>query len=174
MTNTYQQSLADAGLEIHPPMLEKGNYVPWSSRFLRFIDGRKENRKFLRASIFNGPYVMKEIDATTCTLENPEKKTQNKDDLTGDEKKYEWERHSRLMNEFAKFTSEVGESLLEWSQYITNVRLLRNLHSNDYDLLFDHLQQYEVNVNALRAKRATKAHDPLALDTNTYASSLSF
>ncbi|GJR56472.1 hypothetical protein Tco_1406993 [Tanacetum coccineum] len=144
MTNTYQQSLADAGSEIHPPMLEKGNYVPWSSSFLRFIDGRKENRKFLRASIFNGPYVMKEIDATTCTSENPEKKTQNKDDLTGDEKKYEWERHSRLMNEFDKFTSEVGESL-----------------------------QYEVNVNALRAKRATKAHGPLALDTNTYASSSS-
>ncbi|GJY91417.1 integrase, catalytic region, zinc finger, CCHC-type containing protein, partial [Tanacetum coccineum] len=49
-----------------------------------------------------------------------------------------------------------------------------NLHSDDYDLLFDHLQQYEVNVNASRAKRAAKSHDPLALVANTYASSSSY
>ncbi|GKC24057.1 hypothetical protein Tco_1026207, partial [Tanacetum coccineum] len=59
------------------------------------------------------------------------------------------ERHSRLMNESDKFTSEAGESLREWRKYITNVHLSRNLHSDDYDLLFDHLQQYEVNGKAI-------------------------
>ncbi|GKF44604.1 hypothetical protein Tco_0131156 [Tanacetum coccineum] len=38
-------------------------------------------------------------------------------------------------------------------------------------MLFDHLQQYEGLVNASRAKRAAKTHDPLALVANTYASS---
>ncbi|GKA87503.1 hypothetical protein Tco_0809267 [Tanacetum coccineum] len=66
----------------------------------------------------------------------------------------EKESHSRFMNEFDKFTFEVGESLT--SVYERFSRL-----------------QYEGLVNASRAKRATKTHDPLALVANTYASSLS-
>ncbi|GJV38813.1 retrovirus-related pol polyprotein from transposon TNT 1-94 [Tanacetum coccineum] len=40
----------------------------------------------------------------------------------------------------------------------------------EYDLLYDFLKQNEVNVNASKAKRAAKAHDPLILIANTYAS----
>nr|GEU36185.1 hypothetical protein [Tanacetum cinerariifolium] len=39
--------------------------------------------------------------------------------------------------------------------------------------MFDHLQRYEGIVNASRAKRAIKPHDPLALVVNAYASSSS-
>ncbi|GKB78447.1 hypothetical protein Tco_0945342 [Tanacetum coccineum] len=52
------------------------------------------------------------------------------------------ERHSRLMNEFDKFSAEAGESL----------------------------ESNEPNVNASRAKRTARNHDPLALVANTYAS----
>ncbi|GKD46548.1 integrase, catalytic region, zinc finger, CCHC-type containing protein [Tanacetum coccineum] len=61
----------------------------------------------------------------------------------------------------------------EWNKYVTNVRLTNKLRDDHYDVLFDHLQQYEGLVNASRAKRAAKTHDPLALVANTYASSLS-
>ncbi|GJY27832.1 integrase, catalytic region, zinc finger, CCHC-type containing protein [Tanacetum coccineum] len=91
----------------------------------------------------------------------------------------EQERHSRFMNEFDKFTSEVGESLTsvyehfsrlpEWSKYVTNVHLSKNLRKDHYDALFDPLQHYEINVNASREKRAAKTHDPLALVVKTYA-----
>ncbi|GJX86035.1 retrovirus-related pol polyprotein from transposon TNT 1-94, partial [Tanacetum coccineum] len=43
-------------------------------------------------------------------------------------------------------------------------------HEVEYDLLYDFLKQNEVNVNASKAKRAAKAHDPLILIANTYAS----
>ncbi|GKC19182.1 retrovirus-related pol polyprotein from transposon TNT 1-94 [Tanacetum coccineum] len=41
----------------------------------------------------------------------------------------------------------------------------------EYDLLCDFLLQNEVNVNASKAKRVAKAHEPLSLVANTYASS---
>ncbi|GJU76559.1 hypothetical protein Tco_1273629 [Tanacetum coccineum] len=61
----------------------------------------------------------------------------------------------------------------EWCIYVTNAHLLKNLKIVKYDGLFDHIQQYEGLVNASRAKRAAKTHDPLALVANTYASSSS-
>ncbi|GJR04363.1 hypothetical protein Tco_0527347 [Tanacetum coccineum] len=86
MTNTHQQSLAYAGLENRPPMLEKGSYVLWLSEFMRYIDGKKESRKVIKDSIVNGPYVIKEIHDSTSTLEDPIKRLKVVDDLTGDEK----------------------------------------------------------------------------------------
>ncbi|GKF11497.1 hypothetical protein Tco_0049423 [Tanacetum coccineum] len=86
MTSTHKQSLANAGSKTGPPMLERGSYVPWSSWFRRFIDRKKDTRKFLRHSIDVGPYKFKDIPATTTTTAT----TQTEDDLTGDDlKQYE-------------------------------------------------------------------------------------
>ncbi|GKA87120.1 hypothetical protein Tco_0808831 [Tanacetum coccineum] len=51
----------------------------------------------------------------------------------------------------------------EWYKYVTNVRLAKNLKDDSYDMLFDHLQQYEKLVIAFRAKRTAKIYDPLTL-----------
>nr|GEU55352.1 putative ribonuclease H-like domain-containing protein [Tanacetum cinerariifolium] len=48
------------GSESHPPMLNKENYVPWSSRLLRYAKGRP-NGKLIHNSILNGPYVRRMI-----------------------------------------------------------------------------------------------------------------
>ncbi|GKE39576.1 hypothetical protein Tco_1462981, partial [Tanacetum coccineum] len=37
-SKTYQQSLAEAGSETRPPMLERGSYIHWASRFKRFLN----------------------------------------------------------------------------------------------------------------------------------------
>ncbi|GJR30823.1 putative ribonuclease H-like domain-containing protein [Tanacetum coccineum] len=39
-----------------PPMLEKGNYIPWESRFRRFRDNKLEDGKRMWNSIQNRPY----------------------------------------------------------------------------------------------------------------------
>nr|GEV05880.1 integrase, catalytic region, zinc finger, CCHC-type, peptidase aspartic, catalytic [Tanacetum cinerariifolium] len=49
-----------AGSESHPPMLNKENYVPWSSRILWYAKSRP-NGKLIHNSILNGPYVRKMI-----------------------------------------------------------------------------------------------------------------
>nr|GFB34651.1 hypothetical protein [Tanacetum cinerariifolium] len=48
------------GSESHPPMLNKENYVPWSSCLLRYAKSRP-NEKLIHNSILNGPYVRRMI-----------------------------------------------------------------------------------------------------------------
>ncbi|GJS04035.1 retrovirus-related pol polyprotein from transposon TNT 1-94 [Tanacetum coccineum] len=79
-SNTHQKSLADAGSETRPPMLERGSYIPWASRFRRYLNRKRETRKFLNNSIDNGPYVFKTIKPN----ENEDPRPKTEDDLTGD------------------------------------------------------------------------------------------
>nr|GEZ31141.1 hypothetical protein [Tanacetum cinerariifolium] len=55
-----QQDIYAAGSESRPPMLNKENYVPWSSRLLRYAKSRP-NGKLIHNSILNGPYVRRMI-----------------------------------------------------------------------------------------------------------------
>nr|GEW61228.1 reverse transcriptase domain-containing protein [Tanacetum cinerariifolium] len=55
-----QQYIYVAGSKTRPSMLNKENYVPWSSRLL-FYAKSTPNRKFIYNSIINGPYVRRMI-----------------------------------------------------------------------------------------------------------------
>nr|GEZ32278.1 hypothetical protein [Tanacetum cinerariifolium] len=55
-----QQDIYAAGSESRPPMLNKENYVPWSSCLLRYANSRP-NGKLIHNSILNGPYVRRMI-----------------------------------------------------------------------------------------------------------------
>nr|GEZ18984.1 ribonuclease H-like domain-containing protein [Tanacetum cinerariifolium] len=55
-----QQDIYAAASESRPPMLNKENYVPWSSRLLRYAKSRP-NGKLIQNSILNGPYVRRMI-----------------------------------------------------------------------------------------------------------------
>ncbi|GKC46338.1 integrase, catalytic region, zinc finger, CCHC-type containing protein [Tanacetum coccineum] len=97
--------------------------------------------------------------------------------------KFMWQRVERLMrgtvqnkvgketnfnNEFDQFVAEPGEALVS---YVTQVRLAKRLTKDSYDDLFDYLQQFEKLVNASRAKKLEKSHDPLALVVHMGSSS---
>nr|GEZ39462.1 hypothetical protein [Tanacetum cinerariifolium] len=55
-----QQDIYTAGSESRPPMLNKENYVPWSSLLLRYAKSRP-NGKLIHNSILNGPYFRRMI-----------------------------------------------------------------------------------------------------------------
>nr|GFA09191.1 hypothetical protein [Tanacetum cinerariifolium] len=55
-----QQDIYASGSENRPPMLNKDNYVPWSSRIIRYARSRP-NGKMIVDSIENGPYVRRMI-----------------------------------------------------------------------------------------------------------------
>nr|GEZ08935.1 hypothetical protein [Tanacetum cinerariifolium] len=57
--STQQETYA-AGFRNHPPILNKENYVPWSSRLLRYAKSRP-NGKLIHNSIINGPHVRRMI-----------------------------------------------------------------------------------------------------------------
>nr|GFA51355.1 hypothetical protein [Tanacetum cinerariifolium] len=55
-----QQDIYAAGFENHPPMLNKDNYVLWSSLIIRYARSRP-NGKMIVDFIENGPYVRRMI-----------------------------------------------------------------------------------------------------------------
>ncbi|GKC68349.1 hypothetical protein Tco_1100947 [Tanacetum coccineum] len=90
---TYQQSLADAGSETRPPMLERGSYIPWASRFKRFLNRKRENRKWLIKALEDGPYVFRNITPTGSLIP----RLQDVEDLQGDDLLY-YDAELELMN----------------------------------------------------------------------------
>ncbi|GJW17814.1 hypothetical protein Tco_0025250 [Tanacetum coccineum] len=79
-SKTYQQSLADAGSETRPPMLERGSYIPWASRFRRYINRKRENQKWLNKALDEGPYQFEMFIPNNSTVP----KLQTAEDLQGD------------------------------------------------------------------------------------------
>ncbi|GJR26572.1 hypothetical protein Tco_1102804 [Tanacetum coccineum] len=198
-------------------MLKKGNYVPWESRFRRFMDNKLEDGERMWSLIEKGSYVrpmIPDLDNTTKQIIEPLSKMTkiNKKQYIADVREM-WERikrlmygsdvtnhvrHSRLMGEFDKFAAKEGE-LLEsvherlttlvniidrnnvrpilvsintkflnclqpkWSKYITMVHHNQIGDTVSYDQLYDSLVQFEPHVQASKAKRSTRVHDPLAL-----------
>ncbi|GKE27387.1 hypothetical protein Tco_1442771 [Tanacetum coccineum] len=80
-SKTYQQSLADAGSETRPPMLKMGSYIPWASRFRRYVNRKRENRKWLNKALDEGLYQFQMFVPTGLTLPT----LQTVEDLQGDE-----------------------------------------------------------------------------------------
>ncbi|GJW94989.1 hypothetical protein Tco_0174661 [Tanacetum coccineum] len=83
-SNTHQQSLANAGYETRPPMLERGSYIPWASHFRRYLNRKRENRNWLNKAICEGPYEFRIF--TPSETEAP--MMQNEEDLRGDDLKH--------------------------------------------------------------------------------------
>ncbi|GJS34745.1 hypothetical protein Tco_0533127 [Tanacetum coccineum] len=79
-SKTYQQSLADAGSETRPPMLERGSYIPWASRFRRYINQKRKNRKCLNKALEEGPYQFEMFIPNNSTVP----KLQTAEDLQRD------------------------------------------------------------------------------------------
>ncbi|GJW73920.1 integrase, catalytic region, zinc finger, CCHC-type containing protein [Tanacetum coccineum] len=92
-SNTHQQSLDDAGSETRPSMLERGSYIPWASRFRRYLNQKRENRKWLNMAIDEGPYEFRIF--TSSKTEAP--RMQKEEDLRGDDLKH-YEAEIEAMN----------------------------------------------------------------------------
>ncbi|GKC75764.1 retrovirus-related pol polyprotein from transposon TNT 1-94 [Tanacetum coccineum] len=155
-------------------MLERGSYIQWASRFRRYLNRKRENRKWLNKAIDEGPYVFK--DFTPPDSQSP--RLQTEDDLIGYDLKH-YEAEIELMNDLERNGIKfplVNTKFLnclqpEWLKYATQVRLAKRLIEDSYDDLFDYLSQYKKLVKASRAKKLEKSHDPLALVAHTGSSS---
>nr|GEX76800.1 hypothetical protein [Tanacetum cinerariifolium] len=161
---------SQAGSESRPSMLNKENYVPWSSRLLWYAKSRP-NGKLIHNSILNDDELsereLKQIEADDQAIQTI---------LLGlPEDIYAAEKNAKLFNEWEKFTSNEGESIEsyyhrflklmndlkrnkrfpekissnlkflnnlqpEWSRYVTIVHQTKYLHTADYTQLYDFLK----------------------------------
>ncbi|GKF18620.1 hypothetical protein Tco_0063538, partial [Tanacetum coccineum] len=51
---------------------------------------------------------------------------------------------------------------LEWSKFVTDVKLVKDLHTTNFDQLHAHLEQHELYANEVHLMRE-RSQDPLAL-----------
>ncbi|GJR81673.1 retrovirus-related pol polyprotein from transposon TNT 1-94 [Tanacetum coccineum] len=166
-----QQDIYAAGFENRPPMLNKDNYVPWSSRLLCYTKS-KPNRKLNYKSIMNGPYVKRMI---------PEPCDPDRSDIGIQEKKdklfNEWERFTstdgesiesyyhhflKLMNDFKRnkhFPKKIANNLKflnnlqpEWRRHVTIIHQTKDLHEVDYTRLYDFLKFNQVEVRCYNCR----------------------
>ncbi|GJY27660.1 hypothetical protein Tco_0403427 [Tanacetum coccineum] len=90
MSSSYNQSIADASSENRPPMIEKGSYLPWAARFMRYIDGKKDYGHMLKDSINKSLYqthmMTDPMNLTGDPIVEPHERMQIDTYLTSDEK----------------------------------------------------------------------------------------
>nr|GEX13185.1 reverse transcriptase domain-containing protein [Tanacetum cinerariifolium] len=145
----YAQEML-AGSENRPLMLNKENYVPWSSRLLRYAKSRP-NGKLIHNSIINGPYVRRMIpepgdpnrEVPTILLGLPEdiyaavdscetaqeiwlrvQQMMKGSDIGIQEKK------AKLFNEWERFTSNDKESIESYYHHF--LKLMNDLKQNKH------------------------------------------
>nr|GEX09434.1 retrovirus-related Pol polyprotein from transposon TNT 1-94 [Tanacetum cinerariifolium] len=139
-----------------PPMLNKDNYVPWSSRISRYTRSRP-NGKMIVDSIKNGPYVRRMI-ATPGEPDLPV--PENKAKLFNEWEKFTstdresiesyYHRFMQLMNDLKRnkhFPKNIASNLNflnnlqpEWKRHVTIVRQTKNLHEADFTQICDFLK----------------------------------
>nr|GEX60851.1 hypothetical protein [Tanacetum cinerariifolium] len=170
-----QQDIYAGGSETRPPMLNKENYVPWSSHLLRYAKIRP-NEKLIYNSIINGPYVRRMIpEPCDQNRKVPVPKTFTSTD--GELIESYYHRSSKLMNDFKRnkhFSEMIASNLKflnnlqpEWSRHVTIVHQTKDLHTSDYTQLYDFLKYNQKVVDDLRAKRFVETQDLLALMANS-------
>nr|GEU79699.1 ribonuclease H-like domain-containing protein [Tanacetum cinerariifolium] len=148
-----QQDIYAAGSENRPPMLNKENYVPWSSRLLRYAKSRP-NGKLIHNSILNGPYVRKLI---------PEPGEEGQ--VIQRMRKPEWSRHVTIVHQtkdlhtadytqlydFLKYNQkEVDELTAERIAKTHDPLALMANSNNPYVFLAPHQDQPSFNQNYLQ------------------------
>nr|GFA33009.1 ribonuclease H-like domain-containing protein [Tanacetum cinerariifolium] len=135
-----QQDIYAAGFESRPPVLNKENYVPWSSRLLCYAKSR-QNGKLIYNSIMNCPYVRRMIPEPGNLVTRSQMRKGF--DIGIQEKK------AKFFNEWER---------MESTRYHYSSK---DLHIADYTQLYDFLKYNQKEVDELRAERLRKTHDPL-------------
>nr|GEW40931.1 hypothetical protein [Tanacetum cinerariifolium] len=159
-----QQDIYAAGSKNRPHMLNKENYVPWSSHLLHYAKSRP-NGKLICNSIINGPYVRRMIpkqgDQNHKVPMNETFQEQKDDELTENELKQEiWLCVQQMMK-----GSDIRIKKKKAKRHVTIVHQTKDLHTADYTQLYDFLKYNQKEVDELRAERLGKTNDPLALMT---------
>nr|GEV89736.1 retrovirus-related Pol polyprotein from transposon TNT 1-94 [Tanacetum cinerariifolium] len=163
-------SRTQAGSESRPPMLNKKNYVPWSSCLLRYAKSRP-NGKLIHNSIINGPYVRRMIpepgDANREVTVTETFQFQTNDELIEKELK-QIEADDQAIQTILLGLPEDIYATVDSCETAQEIWLrTKDLHTADYTQLYDFLKYNKKEVDELKAERLAKTQDPLALMVNS-------
>ncbi|GJT38749.1 hypothetical protein Tco_0938614 [Tanacetum coccineum] len=151
---TLAEFMIIAGADNRPPMLEKSLYDFLKTR-MEFYMKHKDNGIMILDSVQNGPLVWPTVvqedslPPDVYCIVNHHKVA-----------KEIWDR-VKLLIPVQVNTKFLNSLLPEWSKFVTDVKLARNLHTTNYDQLYSYLEQHEIHANETRFMRE-RYQDPLA------------
>ncbi|GJY60313.1 retrovirus-related pol polyprotein from transposon TNT 1-94 [Tanacetum coccineum] len=153
-------------------MLDKDLYDSWKSRMEFYMQNREHGRMILE-SVENGPLIWPTIEENNGVI-----RTKKYAELFAAEKiqadcdmkatniilqghptdiyslvnhhrvaKDLWERVQLLMQVNTKFLNNLPP---EWSKFVTDVKLVKDLHTSNFDPLHAYLEQHELHANEVR------------------------
>ncbi|GJY11480.1 putative reverse transcriptase domain-containing protein [Tanacetum coccineum] len=184
--NTLAEYMILSGADNRPPTLDKDLYDSWKSRMELYMQN-KEHGIMILELVEHGPLIWPTIE------ENGVTRTKKYVELSATEKiqadcdlketniilqgllsdiyslvnhhrvtKDLWERIQLLMQVNTKSLNSLPP---EWSKFVTDVKLVKDLHTTNFDQLHAYLQQHELHANEVHIMRE-RNHDPLALVAN--------
>ncbi|GJU01465.1 hypothetical protein Tco_1111803, partial [Tanacetum coccineum] len=181
--NTLAEYMILSGADNHPPMLDKPLYDSWKSKMELYMQNIEHGRMILE-SVEHDPldWPSIEVNGVTRLKKYAElsafEKLQADCDLKATNiilqglptdvyallnhhriAKDLWEQVQLLMQVNTKFLNRL---LPEWSKFMTDVKLVRDLHTTNFHQLKAYLEQHEIHVNEVRIIRE-RNQDPLAL-----------
>ncbi|GJR29473.1 retrovirus-related pol polyprotein from transposon TNT 1-94 [Tanacetum coccineum] len=191
--STLAEFMIVAGAENRPPMFDKTMYNSWESRMLLYIKGKKNGRMML-VSIENGPLVYPTVEedakdnwervkllmkSTELSYQEHECKLYNEFDkftsVKGETLHEYYLRFAQLINDMDTIGMtmqqvQVNTKFLnalqpEWSKFVTNVKLAKNMYTTNYDQLYAYLSQHVGHTNEVLMMRE-RYSDPLQLVAN--------
>ncbi|GJY91966.1 retrovirus-related pol polyprotein from transposon TNT 1-94 [Tanacetum coccineum] len=154
MTTLADKSLLSGG-DNKPPMLEKHLYDSWKSRMELYMMNIPHGRMIL-ASIEKGPLIWPSItvDRVAKDLWEKIKLLMQGTSLTKQEREFN-----------TKFLNTLPD---EWSKFVTDVKLVKDLHTTNVDQLHAHLEQHERHANEVRLMQWNETPILLALDASSH------
>ncbi|GJU23333.1 hypothetical protein Tco_1156675 [Tanacetum coccineum] len=175
-----------SGADNRTPMLDKDLYDSWKSQMELYMQNREHGRMILE-SVENGPLIWPTVEENGVirtkkyTELSAAKKIQADCDMKATNiilqglpadiyslvnhhrvAKDLWERVQLLMQVNTKFLNSLPP---EWSKFVTDVKLVKDLHTTNFDQLHAYLEQHELHENEVRLLRE-RNQDPLSFVAN--------
>ncbi|GJU67749.1 hypothetical protein Tco_1254008 [Tanacetum coccineum] len=156
--NALAEYMILSGADNRPPMLDKDLYDSWKSRMELYMQNREHERILLK-SIENGPLIWPTVK------ENGVIRTKKYTKLS-DAEKIQADCNMKATNIILQGKRVFLNSLPpEWSKFVTEVKLVKDLHTTNFDQLHAYLEQHELHANEVRLLRE-RNQDPLAFVVN--------
>ncbi|GJY22926.1 hypothetical protein Tco_0396584 [Tanacetum coccineum] len=151
--STMAENVIAAGTENRPPMLERSQYDPWQNHVYTLVNHHTIAKEIFRVKLL--------IEGSKLSLQERESKLHNEFDRFTSEKgetihSY-YLRFAKMINDMntigmtmqklqvnIKFVNNLQS---EWSKFVTNVKLAKDMHNASFDQLYAYLRQHEVHAN---------------------------
>ncbi|GJT68605.1 hypothetical protein Tco_1020085 [Tanacetum coccineum] len=157
-----QNSLAEymilSGADNRPPMLDKELYDPWKENG---VTRTKKYAELSAAEKIQADCVMKVTNIILQGLPADIYSLVNHHRVAKDL----WERVQLLMQAISSNTKFLNSLPPEWSKFVTDIKLVKDLHTTNFDQLHAYLEQHELHANEVRLLRE-RNQDPLAFVAN--------